>query len=184
MQELGITREQIKESVEQSKENVKELSEKKEFERAKDYVRQAYNIIHENESAFTKTQLFEIALRQSMSDAVKGQKVMTVSDIEKAFNQLVKEKEITQVKGTEQFTTQDMQKIEKSVIDYVKKTNGTEKEFISNKEAIDKAIKEYETQKGFQMTEDQKKAVYHIAMSKDKIIGIQGDAGVRENYFI
>ncbi|WP_297212624.1 MULTISPECIES: MobF family relaxase [Thermodesulfovibrio] len=178
LSELGITREQIKESVESARQDIKELSEKKQFEATKDYVRQSYSIIHENESAFTKTKLFEIALRQSMNDAVKGQKVMTVSDIEKAFNQLQKEREIIQVKGTEYFTTQDMQKIEKSVIDFVRKTNGTEKEFVSNKEVIDKAIKDYETQKGFQMTEDQKKAVYHIAMSKDKVIGIQGDAGV------
>ncbi|MEJ5226841.1 MobF family relaxase [Thermodesulfovibrio sp.] len=178
LQELGITREDIRQAVEQAKENIKELSEKKQLEAAKDYIRQSYSIIHENESAFTKTELIEVALRQSMNDAVKGEKVMTVFEMEKAFNQLQKEKEIIQVKGTEYFTTQDMQKIEKSVIEFVRKTNGTEKEFVSNKEIIDKAIKDYEQSKGFSMTDDQKKAVYHIAMSRDKVIGIQGDAGV------
>jgi len=176
LQELGITREQIKESIEHA--TVKELSEKKTMEAAKEYIRQAYNIIHENESAFTKEKLYEIALRQSLANAIKDEKVMTVSELEKAFNELVKEKKIIKLKDSELYTTKDMQKIEKEVIDFVKKTNGTEKELVSDKEKIDKAIQNYEKEKGFSMTQDQKNAVYHIATSKDKVIGIQGDAGV------
>ncbi|MCS7214959.1 MAG: relaxase domain-containing protein [Thermodesulfovibrio sp.] len=178
LQELGITKDEIRQSVEASKESVKELSEKKSFELAKDYIRQAYNIIHENESAFTKEKLFEIALRQSMNDANKNMKVMSVSEIEKAFSQLLKEKEIQKLQNSELYTTQEIKKIERNVIEFVKKTNNTEKALVRDEKEIEQAIKEYEEQKGFQMTQDQRNAVYHIAMSKDKIIGIQGDAGV------
>lgn len=178
LEELGITRDDIKQSVEQAKEQVKELSEKKTLEQAKEYINQAWDIIHENESAFTKTKLFEVALRQSMANAIKGEKVMTVKDMEKAFQELVKEKEIIKLKNSELYTTKDMQKIEKEVIDFVKKTNNTEQAFVNDKTQIENAIKEYEKEKGFSLTQSQRDAVYHILQSKDKVIGIQGDAGV------
>ncbi|MEM3484364.1 MAG: MobF family relaxase [Candidatus Methanomethyliaceae archaeon] len=181
LRELGITKDQVRESVEKAKEQLNELkkpSEEKEFGAAKEYIRQAYSVIHENESAFTKHKLIEIALRQSLNDAAKGRKAMTVEQIESALNQLQKEKEIVRVKGTEYFTTQEMQKREKWVIDFVKRTNGTEKELVSDKSAINRAIMEFEQKKSISMTHDQRKAVFYVARSKDKIIGIQGGAGV------
>jgi len=171
LNELGKTKEDIKQSIEAAKIELKEINK----DEVKEYVKQACNVIHENESAFTKEKLTEIALRLSMSQAV-GEEVITQKDIEKAIEDLQKEGYIKNLDNG-YMTTKEMLQIEKQVIEYIQKTNSTVREIETDKEKIEKAIKEFESRVGYQMTNDQKNAVYHVMQSKDQITGIQGDAG-------
>jgi conjugative relaxase-like TrwC/TraI family protein len=172
LSDLGVTKEDIKQSIESAKNETKEIDKND----IKEYVKQACNVIHENESAFTQERLTEIALRLSMSQSGAGEKVITQKEVEKAIEELKKEKYIIDMKNG-YMTTKEMQQIEKEVISYIQKTNGTANAIETDKEKIDTAIKEYEQKVGYNMTNDQKQAVHHIMQSKDKVIGIQGDAG-------
>jgi conjugative relaxase-like TrwC/TraI family protein len=172
LSDLGVTKEDIKQSIESAKNETKEIDKND----IKEYVKQACNVIHENESAFTQERLTEIALRLSMSQSGAGEKVITQKEVEKAIEELKKEKYIIDMKNG-YMTTKEMQQIEKEVISYIQKTNGTANAIENDKGKIDQAIKEYEQKVGYQMTNDQRQAVHHILQSQDKVIGIQGDAG-------
>jgi len=172
LNELGITKEDLKQSIEAAKIELREITEKE----IKEYVKQACSVIHENESAFTKEKLTEIALRLSMSQAGAGEKVITQKDVEKAIEDLRQEGYIKNL-GNGYMTTKEMQQIEREIISYINKTNGTANQIESDKEKIEKAIKEFEKRVGYQLTNDQKNAVFHVMGSCDKVIGIQGDAG-------
>jgi len=172
MNEIGISKEDIKQAIESAKTNAKEIDKND----IKEYVKQACNVIHENESAFSKEKLTETALRLSMSQAGNNEKVITQKEVEKAIEELKKEKYITDLKNG-YMTTKEMQQTEKKIIEYINKTNGTAKAIENDKGKIDQAIKEYEQKVGYQMTNDQRAAVHHILQSQDKVIGIQGDAG-------
>jgi len=172
LSEIGISKDDIKQAVENAKTKTKEIDKND----IKEYVKQACNVIHENESAFSKEKLTETALRLSMSQAGNNEKVITQKDVEKAIQDLQKEKYIIDLKNG-YMTTKEMQQTEKKIIEYINKTNGTANAIETDKEKIDTAIKEYEQKVGYNMTNDQKQAVHHILESKDKVIGIQGDAG-------
>jgi len=170
--DLGVTKEDIKQSIESAKTETKEIDKND----VKEYVKQACNIIHENESAFSQERLTETALRLSMSQAGNNEKVITQKEVEIAIQDLQKEKYIINLQNG-YMTTKEMQQIEKEVISYINKTNGTANAIENDKGKIDQAIKEYEQKVGYNMTTDQKQAVHHIMQSQDKVIGIQGDAG-------
>jgi conjugative relaxase-like TrwC/TraI family protein len=119
LSDLGVTKEDIKQSIESAKNETKEIDKND----IKEYVKQACNVIHENESAFTQERLTEIALRLSMSQSGAGEKVITQKEVEKAIEELKKEKYIIDMKNG-YMTTKEMQQIEKEVISYIQKTNG------------------------------------------------------------
>jgi conjugative relaxase-like TrwC/TraI family protein len=170
--ELGLTKEDLKREVERAKTEAKDLSKKE----IKEYVKQACNVLHENESAFTAEELVETTLKLSMSQGGAGEKVLSVNEVENAIKDLRKAGYLVALDNG-YMTTKEMLNIEKEVIEYIKQTNGTAKAIEVDKEKIEKAIKEFESRVGYQMTNDQKNAVYHVLQSKDKILGIQGDAG-------
>jgi len=172
LSDIGISKEDIKQAVESVKTEIKEIDKNA----VKEYVKQACDIIHENESAFSQEKLTEVALRLSMSQAGNNEKVITQKEVEIAIQDLQKEKYIIDLKNG-YMTTKEMQQIEKEVISYVNKTNGTANAIETDKEKIDTAIRKYEQKVGYQMTNDQRQAVHHILQSQDKVIGIQGDAG-------
>ena len=172
LSDLGVTKEDIKQSIESAKNETKEIDKND----IKEYVKQACNVIHENESAFSKEKLTETALRLSMSQAGAGEKVITQKEVEIAIQDLQKEGYIKNLESG-YMTTKEMQQIEKEVITYINKTNGTANAIETDKEKIDTAIRKYEQKVGYQMTNDQRQAVHHILQSQDKVIGIQGDAG-------
>ena len=172
LSEIGITKEDIKQSIESAKTESKEIDKND----VKEYVKQACDIIHENESAFSQEKLTEVALRLSMSQAGNNEKVITQKEVQKAIQDFQKEGYIKSLESG-YLTTKEMQQIEKEVISYIHKTNGTANQIEKDSTKIDAAIKEYEQKVGYQMTNDQRAAVHHILQSKDKIIGIQGDAG-------
>lgn len=170
LQKLGLTKEDLQKNVAVAK--VKIINN----EQIKEYIKEATKIIHENESAFTKEQLTEIALRQSLSQS-SSEKVLTVEQLDKAFKELKKEGFIKELRGGH-FTTKEMQKIEKEIVNFVQKTNNTKEAFVKDKGEIERAISAFEKEKGFTMTGDQRNAVYFLCSSRDVVTGVQGDAGV------
>ncbi|MEM7828208.1 MAG: MobF family relaxase, partial [Candidatus Aenigmatarchaeota archaeon] len=179
LREIGLTKDELKQmvtqSLAQSLTHVSAPEPAKEYDKAIEYVQNAAKIIHENESAFTIEKLTEIALRLSMSDAAKGEKVLGQKDISAAIQGLQQQGWIKEVEQG-YFTTTDMQRIEKEILGMTLSGIGRA-EKIATKEEIDKAIEKFQTEKGISMTNDQKQAVHHILSSQDKVIGIQGDAG-------
>jgi ATP-dependent exoDNAse (exonuclease V) alpha subunit len=111
-----------------------------------------------------------------LSQAGAGERIISVKEVEEAIKELKKEKYLVAL-NNEYLTTKEMLQIEKEIIEYIQKTNGTVNALELDNEKIEKAIKEFENRVGYQMTNDQKKAVYHVLQSKDMILGIQGDAG-------
>jgi len=172
LSDIGISKEDIKQAVENAKTETKEID----INDVKEYVKQACDIIHENESAFSQEKLTEVALRLSMSQAGNNEKVITQKEVEIAIQDLQKEGYIKNLESG-YMTTKKMQQIEKEVITYIQKTNGTANAIETDKEKIDTEIKKYEQKIGYQMTNDQRQAVHNIMQSQDKVIGIQGDAG-------
>jgi conjugative relaxase-like TrwC/TraI family protein len=171
LRELGISREELRRAVEKAKEEVVEVSKRD----VKEFVREAANILHENESAFTKERLIEVALRLSLSQAGNGLQVVRVEDIERAIKDLRKEGYLVELNGY--LATKEMVRVEREVIEYVQRTNGTVKEIEGDRVKIEEAIKRFEERVGYQLTEDQRKAAFHVLQSRDRVVGIQGDAG-------
>jgi len=169
---LGITKDAVRQSVENAKETSRELTRGE----IKEYVKEAIKVIHENESAFTKETLTEVSLRLSMSQVGGNEKAITLKDVEKAIKELRQDGYIKSL-NQEYMTSKEMQKIEKDIIDRIQRTNGTEKAIETSREKIEKEIKAYEQKTGFNMTNDQRQAVLHVMKSTDKFIGLQGDAG-------
>jgi conjugative relaxase-like TrwC/TraI family protein len=174
------TIERLQKETELTKQNEANRIEPKQSEY--DIVRQASRIQTEQESTFSKEDILKTAGKLSAGEHRS-------SDLEKAFNDLAKDKEIkfldTVIEKDSHgrlqsikhiYTTKEMLKIEKQNIKMMQKGQNT-KEAILSKEQAQQGIKAYETRQGFTLTQGQKDAVEHILTSKDKIIGIQGDAG-------
>lgn len=181
LREIGLTRDELRQQLTQCLRSVSSVSEtvkqspEREHDRAVEYVKAATAIIHENESAFTQEKLTEIALRLSMSDATKNEKVLGQKDISAAIQGLQQRGWISEVERG-YYTTVEMQKKEQEIIHMVREGQGKVNPFASEKE-IQSAIERFESAKNIRMTNDQKQAVHHILESRDGVIGIQGDAG-------
>ena len=73
------------------------------------------------------------------------------------------------------YTTKELAKMERDILDTVKNSLGSQQEIISNN--LDKRIADYELNHGFKLTTDQANGVGHILQNNDKFIAIQGSAG-------
>ena len=170
LQAQGYTKEQVQESIqkaaEQAKQNEANRIEPKQSEY--DIIRQAARIQTEQESTFKKEGVLKTAGKLSVGE-------YRISDLERGFRDLSAEKEIKALdKGI--YTTAEMQKIERDIVQKVQNGHNSVKD-ISSKEQAGKGISDFEARRGFTMTQGQKDAVEHILTSKDRYIGIQGDAG-------
>jgi conjugative relaxase-like TrwC/TraI family protein len=168
--EIGVTEKVVMERLERASEQAKQNESNRTEPKMTEYdiVRQAAKIRTEQESTFRREDILKTAGKLSIGE-------YRMSDLEKAFNELSKDKEIKQL-DKNVYTTKEMQKIEKEIVEKVKSGHDS-KDAIMSKEQVEQGIKDFETRKGFVMTQDQKAAVSHILTSKDRIIGIQGDAG-------
>ncbi|MFZ6007214.1 MAG: MobF family relaxase [Nitrospirota bacterium] len=172
LKEQGYTKEGIEQNIkaESDKAQQGELNRIEPKMNEYDYVRAAARIHAEQESTFSKEDILKTAGKLSVGE-------YRISDIEKAFNELNKDREIkTLDNGKGIYTTAEMQKIEKQNIEKMRQGQG-KAEAILRKEQAEAGIKDFEQSRGFSLTQGQKDAVNHILTSKDKIIGIQGDAG-------
>ncbi len=131
-------------------------------------VRAAINIHTEHESTFTKEEILRTAAKLTVSD-------YRISDIEKAFNELSKDSEVKRL-AENVYTTAKMEAVEKSIV--MKTFRGRDNtDAICPEKQFQGNIKQYEQQKGFNLTAGQKQAAEHILLSRDRYIAIQGDAG-------
>lgn len=170
LQSQGYTREQVQESIQKAAEQAKQNEQNRTEPKPNEYdiIRQATQIKTEQESTFTKEDVLKTAGKLSVGEH-------RIADLERAFTELNKDKEIKQL-DKNVFTTKEMQKIERDIVHKVQ--NGHDSvNSISTKEQVEQSIKAFEAQRGFTMTRGQKDAVEHILTSKDRYIGIQGDAG-------
>jgi len=170
LREQGYTKEQVQDSIKKAAEQTKQAEQNRTELKQSEYdtIRQAARIQTEQESTFTKEDVLKTAGKLSIGD-------YRISDMERAFHGLNKDKEIKQL-DKNVYTTAEMLKIEHSIVKAVQ--NGHDSvQPISTKEYVEQGIKAFEQSRGFAMTQGQKKAVEHILTSKDRFLGIQGDAG-------
>jgi len=127
----------------------------------------AQEILTSKESLFTKEQFIQESLKLSINS-------YTLADIEDAITQ---NEELVNLESNI-YTTKEMINIEKSIVENSK--NKKELNSISTKEVAQKFVdKEFSN-----FTQGQKEAFFHIATSKEQMIGIQGDAGSGKTYML
>jgi conjugative relaxase-like TrwC/TraI family protein len=139
----------------------------------KDYIKIAYDAIHENESTFIRQDVLKVALELS-----RGQ--CTIGDIEKAFAEAVKRGEIEHLasyvnkKGLETtiYSSREMRLTEQGIVRTFNQHAGTMTGLFSQAEVHRLVEANYDY-----FTHGQKAVVQHILTSKSRFIIIQGDAG-------
>ena len=141
---------------------------------ASDYIRLAVANIHESESLFSKADCINNALQISRG-------FYRYPEMEKAFRQLVKEREILlqqiNMKASSRFnealfTSHKMKQLEADLLQRIFKGKDNCQPMLSP-EQTDKHLSAYDY-----FTHGQKEAVTHILTSTDRFSLIQGDAGV------
>ncbi len=156
---LGYCREGIltatREAFERSQERENNLS-------PTDYLRLAANAIHENESTFSREDIFKNALRLSVGEC-------THSQIEKAFEERIGA-EYLKI-GHNHYSTLGMVHIEHRILAEVLEGQNSLKAIYSP-EQLQKELAAYP-----HLTTGQRSAVELIATTKDRVVGVQGDAG-------
>lgn len=180
LKELGYSKEGIiedtKEATAKAKEAETQRTEPKMNEY--DYVRLATKAITEQESTFSKEDVLKVAGKMATTEE-------RISSLDKAFDEMNKgkDKDIVQLvekdgksKREDVYTTKEMLKTEKEIVEKVQA--GKDKmEPVMTKERVQEGLKSYQEKAGFDMTQGQMEAASHILTSKDRVIGIQGDAG-------
>lgn len=131
---------------------------------AKEYVLHALHAINDREAVFTREALLKESLMLSLTNHPP-------EEIAKAITLLIKNRQITKL-AKNHFTTPEMEKIEKGIIQKVKAGTLKEEKIIEGKRFDEIIDKKYS-----HLTLGQRNAAKHILTTKDKIIGIQGDSG-------
>lgn len=169
LQEQGYNKKDILQAVKEAHETAR-LAEFKRTEprqNSYDYIRLATQAKTEQESVFTKEEILNAAAKLAM-----GEK--HIEDLDKAFQEFARTRAIiTLDKEKGLYTTREMLKIEKEVVKRVSNGHGQLKSIMKSEEEAVKVISE----KYDHLTQGQKDAAVHILFSRDRVIGIQGDAG-------
>jgi len=169
LQSKGWALEQLKENTIHEATKIKEHQPQK--EEAQAYMRQAAGAVTEREAVFHRESVLEIGLKLSLGE--KG-----VKELEQAYQQLQDDKAIKRLgqdkEGQDVFTTKEMLKIERAILDDVRQRQGTLEGMDSN--TVGHYLREMKSQ-GAQLTPDQKQAIRTIAETKDAMVLVQGDAG-------
>jgi ATP-dependent exoDNAse (exonuclease V) alpha subunit len=127
----------------------------------------AEDILTSKESIFSKEKLYLECLKLSIES-------YTLEDIQKAIQ---KDSNLVYLENN-LYTTKEMINIEKGIVKNIKNSKPI-KEITTTKRARDYINLFYKN-----FTEGQKSAFTHIVTSKDRIIGIQGDAGSGKTYML
>lgn len=167
--ENEVPRESIKKSVEQYKREPQPENRLT----PNDYIRLAYQSIHERECLFTRKQIIQASLKLSIGH-------FTITDIEKAFiemrgmDQIVDVSKYVNAKGlvTHNYTSQKMKQIEQDIFKSFQQGLNSVNNILTPEQTKYFIDKRY----GY-FTSDQKKAVVYLLNSKNKFMLIQGDAG-------
>lgn len=172
LKQQGYTKEAIEQAVKEVYKISRQAEEEKKKTRLKehDYIRLACSAVTEEESAFKKEDVLKIAGKLSVSE-------YRIPDLEKAFDELNRKEAILSLdEENGVYTTKEMKSVEGEIVQKV--IRGQDKiDNIMAKEQIGAGIEEFQKGHNFAMTNGQKQAAEHILSSKDRIIGVQGDAG-------
>ena len=147
--------------------NIKQENIKFQNINIKELIEKTAEIITETESVFSKEEILKIATKLSLGD-VKASHIWR--EIENT--------ELIKIDNN-QFTTKEILKKEKEIIEYLHSTQNSKKQISTQEKAKGYIEKNYET-----MTTGQKEAFTHIIQSTDALIGIQGDAGSGKTYML
>lgn len=166
----GWSLEGIRENASKEAAKVREAFPERNVPQELETVRLGAKGVTEQEAVFRKEKVLEGALKLSI-----GEK--TIEQMEQAYRQLVKEKAFKQLGEDRRgglFTTQEMLKIERSIVTWVRDRQGT-------LEAIEKTKVEGYLQnrerQGARFTEGQREAIRMVTTSRDAVTLIQGNAG-------
>jgi len=128
-------------------------------------IKMASSALNEQESTFTREDVMKIAAR--ISGGVHSNRVL-----EEAFIRLKGKSILTLDKDLGVYTTPEMKAIEKEIVESVQRSRETMTPVLAS-EVIGRRTREFYEN----LTGDQKNALEHILTSRDRVIGIQGDAG-------
>ncbi len=172
LEKLGYTKEQIQASVQKAAEEMRAIERGQGHENNPEKtagagVAAAGRIITEQESVFSRKDLQDTAMKMSIGDA-------RIDDIERAIERAERNGDLIRL-DEGKYTTHEMIRIENDIVEKVRDGHG--KAEALDAEKVQAGIQEYEKEKGFYLSENQKNAISHILTSKDSVIGIQGDAG-------
>ena len=175
LQEQGYTKEGIQESTHKAAEQARQAEHDRTEPRFNeyDYIRIATKDVTENESTFSKEEVLKNAARLSVGEYRNH-------DLQRAFDELREDKEIKQLEKI--YSPRPRCRKSKKISFTGSGTVTTKQSPSQSSEKVQERLEEYEGTKrqanpDYRLTEDQKKAVGHILTSRDRYIGIQGDAG-------
>lgn len=135
---------------------------------AAEYVKQAAEDLSEHQSVFSKAELLQGALKQSIGHATPNQ-------IEKAILEVVGSREVVSY-GDDKFTTPQIHKIEGQVAKVAVEQREVFVPVLHDNQVQD-VVRTFEEKKGFTLTKGQAEAVGYVLQHTGRIGVIQGDAG-------
>ena len=135
---------------------------------ARDYVSIAIKDKVESESVFSKDQVIKEAVKLSTGDCIK-------SEIEKAWGEAVKSKEVTML-SKNNFSTPEQIKLESGIAKQVVAEANIFKPIMSQ-EQTQNAIMNFEANKGWETTKGQRESIELVLNGTSRLSVISGDAG-------
>lgn len=131
-------------------------------------VKQAAEDLSEHQSVFSRAELLQAALKQSIGHA-------TPADIEKAILETAAKSEIVSY-GNDKFTTPEIHKIEGQVARVAVEQREAFSPLLADNQ-VKEAVDTFQDKKGFTLTRGQAEAVGYVLQHTGRIGVIQGDAG-------
>lgn len=171
---LKSHREQLKAAglppLEQLRDNALGLRSEQSAERQSgvEYVKQAAEDLSEHQSVFSRSELLQAALKQSVGHAAPA-------DIEKAILEAATNREIVGY-SQDKFTTPEIHKIEGQVAKVAVEQREVFAPILQDSQVKD-VINQFQDKKGFTLTRGQAEAVGYALQHTGRIGVIQGDAG-------
>ncbi|MGD0282300.1 MAG: MobF family relaxase [Dissulfurispiraceae bacterium] len=185
---VGLAKEDITQGVQKASVAAKEQST--EYVKMNEYelVSTAAKGLAENHATFSGQDILKTSSELSRGD-------VSITQLQQAIEEMSKDKDIVKLseshtieaKGGREyndqvFTTPEVLKAEKDIVSYARDGQGKAEQVMTQEQA-QAAIKESEAARqtsnpDFKLTDDQRAGIEHISTSQDKVIGIQGDAGV------
>lgn len=166
----GWSLEGVRENASKEAAKVREVLPERSVPQELETVRLGAKAATEQEAVFRKEKVLEGALKLSI-----GEK--TIEQMEQAYRQLVKDKAFKQLGEDRRgglFTTQEMLKIERSIMTSVRERQGTLEGI--GKTKVEGYLQNRERQ-GVRFTEGQREAIRMVTTSRDAVTLIQGNAG-------
>jgi len=159
-------------SLEQLRDNALSLKAVQELSAEKltavEYVKQAAEDLSEHQSVFSKAELLQGALKQSIGRAAP-------SEIEKGILEVVGSREVINY-GGDKFTTPEIHRIEGNVAKIAVEQREAFAPLLQDRQ-VKAVVSTFEEKKGFTLTTGQAEAVGYVLQHTGRVGVIQGDAG-------